>query len=381
MHSEKSSANQSSSASRGFTLIELLVVIAIIAILIALLLPAVQQAREAARRLQCKNNLKQIGLALHNYHDQFEVFPMSTTGSQDAGGDCENGFYSWLALILPQMEQTNLYESIDFSVGMMDTCDQIHPSDYASLTISGTHPNALAAATIVPGYLCPSDSYSATSSMGSANAAPGSYAANSGWPDLTTGPDGSDEPLTEQNGFLGMINPKYPATWQKPRISIRDVTDGLTNTAAVSERMINSLVPVSGPFGLTFNEPNIPEAVLSYCGANTGTERSLIFWVNWCGSVSAPDPLYTVAHGRSWISGWTFAANHYLHTMPINQRNCHLYGGEGYGMNIATPSSRHTGGVNLLLGDGSVRFVSESMNLSVWWALGSRNGGEVLGEF
>jgi prepilin-type N-terminal cleavage/methylation domain-containing protein len=366
---------------RAFTLIELLVVIAIIALLVALLLPAVQQAREAARRTQCRNNLKQIGLALHNYHDLHQVFPMSTTGSQQSGSHCGNGFYSWLALLLPQMDQSSLYQSIDFNLGMMDTCNQSGPSDYARLSISGNHPNAAAAAKIVSGFLCPSDPHSATDSMGTAHAAPGSYTANSGWPDLTTGPDGTSAQLREQNGFLGVINPKFPTPWQKPRISVSDVTDGLSNTAAVSERLINSMVQVQGPFGPQLNLSNAPPAVLSYCGSNTGTPRSLAFWVHYCGSVNVPDPIYTVVHGRSWISGWTFAANHYLHTMPINKRNCHLYGGEGYGMNIATPSSQHAGGVHVLMGDGAVRFVSESIDMRAWWSIGSRNGGEVISEF
>ncbi len=361
----------------GFTLIELLVVIAIIAILIALLLPAVQQAREAARRTQCKNNLKQIGLALHNYHDVHRVFPINTTGSIPNGAACTNGFYSWLALILPQMEQGNLYNSIDFNVGMMDQCNLASPANYAHLSISSSHPNARAAATSIPAFLCPSDTVSMTPSMGTAAAAPGSYAANAGWPEMTTGPDGTLPPLRVQNGFIGTINPKAPKAWQQPTISIRDLTDGSSNTMAVSERMINNLVPVQEWYGETLNFANAPESVLSYCGSTTGVARTLPFWVTYCGSVNVPDPTYTKVHGRAWISGWSFAANHYLHTMPINKRNCHLYGGEDTGMNIATPSSRHTGGVHSLMGDGRVIFVNESIDLRLWWALGSRNGGEV----
>ena len=362
----------------AFTLIELLVVIAIIGVLVALLLPAVQQAREAARRTQCRNNLKQIGLAIYNYHDTHNVFPLSTTGSQPSGAStgCGNGFYSWLALILPQLEQGPLYQSINFQVGMMDSCSQNVPADYDQASISSSHPNARAAATSIPAFLCPSDPQQMTPSMGTAQAAPGSYSANAGWPELTTGPDGTLAPLRVQNGFLGMINPKTPATWQQPRLSVRDVTDGLSNTAAVAERMINSLVDVPGPFGPTLNLANAPAGTLSYCGSNTGSARTLPFWVQYCGSVEFPDPKYTKVHGRAWISGWSFAANSYLHTMPINDRNCHLYGGEGYGMNIATPGSYHVGGINLLMGDGRVVFVNESIDSRLWWAIGSRNGNE-----
>ena len=169
---------------KGFTLVELLVVIAIIGILIALLLPAVQAAREAARRTQCLNNLKQIGIALHEYHDTHQVFPISTTGSLMQNGQCGSGFYSWLAMILPFVEQGNLYNSINFNIGMMDTCSFNSSSDYQVLTISANHPNAQAAATPIPGYLCPSDVFEQTPVMGTAYPAPGSYAGNVGWVSL-----------------------------------------------------------------------------------------------------------------------------------------------------------------------------------------------------
>ena len=157
----------------AFTLVELLVVIAVIGILVALLLPAVQAAREAARRTQCVNNLKQIGLGLHNYHTTFNVFPPTTTGAEAHGGQCGSGFYSWLALLLPFVEQSTLHDAIDFRRPMMDTCSQMSSSDYQALTISAAHPNARAAATIVPLFLCPSDFYRMTPVMGTANPARG----------------------------------------------------------------------------------------------------------------------------------------------------------------------------------------------------------------
>ena len=354
----------------GFTLVELLVVITIIGMLIALLLPAVQSAREAARRLQCANNLKQIGLALHNYHARHKVFPMSTTGAAGSSGACQNGFYSWLAMILPDIEQASLYESINFKVGMMDTCGQTSSSDYAGLTISATHVNAKAAATIVPTYLCPSATWQHNDVMGSADTAPGSYAANLGWPRGSKGISGELPPLEHHNGFLGVVNPNPNGadTWQYGAVSASDITDGLSNTVAVAERKITSAVTYSDLGAL-------PESLRSFCGGG-GVELSLPKYCKYCNSVAFPDPAYSIYHGRAWITGWVAAANTYMQVMPIGQRNCHVHGGEDDGNNVVTPSSDHPGGINVLMGDGNVRFVNESIDMSAWWSLGSRNGGE-----
>lgn len=359
----------------GFTLVELLVVMAIIGVMIGLLLPALQVAREAGRRTQCANNLKQIGLALHTYHDAHQAFPLQTTGSMPSAGGCGSGFYSWLVLILPHIEQKPLFRSIDINVGMMDQCNLASSENYRELTISASHRNAGAAATQVATYLCPSDVFEPASPvLGSANPAPGSYAGNVGWPPGTTGIDGQVAPLEKSNGFFALVNPKSPGRWQQPRVAIKHFSDGLSNTAAVSERLITSAKTMT-------DLASAPVALRSYCGGTSGVNRSLSGWNDYCGSVSLPDPVYSRPHGRAWISGWTFAANTYMHVMPINHRNCHVFGGEEDGVNIATPSSPHPGGANTLMGDGRVTFVAEDVDLTAWWSVGSRNGHERIARF
>ncbi len=195
----------------GFTLIELLVVIAIIAVLIALLLPAVQQAREAARRTQCKNNLKQIGLALHNYHDAFETFPMGYcaamtygSGSIPGGDDTDNG-WGWSALILPQLDQAPLYNQFNFGQPIK---------------------NFPAIQTSIAAYLCPSDltpggPVTIVNSTGTlvTTAAVSSYAAVCG----------GDETGTADLTGLG-------AFYRNSRVRMADITDGTTHTILVMER-------------------------------------------------------------------------------------------------------------------------------------------------
>lgn len=363
----------------GFTLVELLTVIAIIGILVGLLLPAVQAAREAARRMQCSNNLKQIGLGLHNYHSTYKMFPFSSTSASPGpgGSECQNGFFSWLAMILPQIEQAPLYNQIDFTRGMSSNCSMTGSIGHRSVLIDSSHPNAASASTVVTTYLCPSDVLVRNNELGTASPAPGNYAANIGWPMRSSMPGGA--PISSHNGFMGLVNPRSPVAWHQMKIGAHDFTDGLSNTAAVSERLMQTLVPRVESWGWEYYElaPGTPASLLSFCGATTNRTRDLAAWVTFCESVSTPDVVYSKPHGRAWISGWTLAANTYFHVLPPGRRNCHLYGGEHTGENIVTASSRHAGGANTLMGDGSVTFYANGIDQTVWWSIGSRNGAEV----
>lgn len=363
-----------SSKQAGFTLIELLVVIAIVGVLASLLLPAVQSAREAARRMQCQNNLRQIGVALHNYHNIHQCFPHSSVGLDNVGGHLGSGFYSWLAMILPQMEQNNLYQSIDFRVGLADRATFGGSSDYANYSIPKTHVNAPAAKVLLPVYLCPTEPNLKVFEDDLGQTAPSSYVGNVGWPKYSsiTGETGR---VDQQNGIIGLVNPGIKEPWHRPRTTMESVMDGLSNTLAVSERKIAVIEPIQGVFGGTYAPPGTPESMLSFCGGSEAV-RDLARWASACGSVTHGDVNYSKEHGHSWLTGWNFVGNHFMAVLPLDKgRSCHIYGGEDDGNNIVTPSSYHRGGVNAVMADTSVRFVPDTINLRVWWAMGGSDEG------
>ncbi len=357
--------------SRGFTLIELLVVIAIIAILIALLLPAVQQAREAARRTLCKNNLKQFGLALHNYEGTFGVFPM--TNAQNYLPNTQG--FSPQARLLPYMEQANLQNLLDFTqYGFSGPYNALVPNPQF----------AAAFATPLQVMLCPSDP-APTQNIGAGGA---TYA-------------GLNYMISYGSGMNANYDLRWPTdgiVYENSNAKMRDITDGTSNTVIMSEAirsvgadftlaagtlpMFNyqatlngssgvsaSLLPVQGLAGSGGGWVNGPTGVISNPDiASIWTQKT-----TWRGASSAA----LRGRGVSWAHSGavsTLTNGYNTPNSKIPDLVVHFTGFFG-------PRSFHTGGAQVLLGDGSVRFLSENIDAMLHRGMHSRNGGEILGEF
>jgi prepilin-type N-terminal cleavage/methylation domain-containing protein/prepilin-type processing-associated H-X9-DG protein len=333
---------------RAFTLIELLVVIAIIAILIGLLLPAVQKVREAAARMKCSNNIKQIGLALHNYEGTAGKFPPLYPGTAP-GSTAFNYKYTWsvLAQLNPYLEQTNIYNSMDLTQPMYDAANQI------------TAPNRFAVVQKVAIFLCPSDKGEPVSSAyGVTNMGPTNYIASHG-SGVSGGGYGS--PIAA-DGIFPAVN----------GVRVTDITDGTSNTAAFSESILGEGAEVSP------TQPGDEQVAYKY----TGFSGTLPSDANCAGSPSSWNGYNR--RGFMWASGEARCVS-YNHYYTPNSKSFDCVANDPTMTYIAVgyrgARSRHSGGVNVLLGDGSVRFVSNSIPLPTWRALGTRATGEVLGDF
>ena len=338
-----------SSKRLGFTLVELLVVIAIIGVLVALLLLAVQAAREAARRTQCVNNLKQIGLALHNYHDVHLVWPFGK-GASYAGAPVY-ARWSAQALFLPFLEQANLQGTIDFN-SPPETPGMEGVINFMPAYQTPTRVNSVPSRTRVAGFLCPSDGASASSIWPGQN----NYVGNQGsWLcDRSDSAAGANDvsPGETQPGMLYFLS----------KVRMADVLDGLSNTALFSEKLRGNGSP--NPRTDLFVIPNQTSLDATY-----QTCRTL--------NTATATPL-TSKWGASWVMGEN-CCTLYNHVSPPNTTSCAGFPFPGSMTNMAmqvAPSSHHPGGVNMAMGDGSVRFCASTVDLAVWRAVGTRAGGE-----
>ena len=367
---------------RAFTLIELLVVIAIIAVLIALLLPAVQSAREAARRAQCTNNMKQVGLALHNYENSQGVYPPGGVADESLPGNSGsiwgapggNNIASWRALVIPFMEGGNIYNAINFSVSLNDATPGNSASQWTALmTISNT-------------WLCPSDDNFQGGSPGfrSASGTWGNYPNGDSPANPFTGQPETRVPYSNYAGSFGdnyaigaltpVQNPwetyPYPPTLPPGRPQIG--WPGFWGTAFNSQITVQSGGNLRGYFSYRIAAVG-PVRVASIID---GTSNTLM--------VGEVIPAQCACSNFWDNNGCTFGT-----TIPINWQTLRPVCSDGntwgsadwqcrYSYSAKGAKSKHPGGANMCFGDGSVRFIKTSINLPTYCAIGSRNGGEVV---
>jgi prepilin-type N-terminal cleavage/methylation domain-containing protein/prepilin-type processing-associated H-X9-DG protein len=368
------------SGSRGFTLIELLVVIAIIAVLIALLLPAVQAAREAARRAQCTNNLKQLGLAIQNYHQQVNALPAANmflgSGSAGGWGWCP----TWQVFLLPMLEQQPMYNAWNFQTG----ADQQDGAQYqmnSSITYSA-----------ISSLLCPSENQKTRPNN---PYAPTSYFGNYGGPNVVRNWSGAIVPFytvcspSNAGGGFTVGQGWWGADSNLGFFGLESFTDGTSNTAVVSEKLIGtangSPLPYAGSSSDAkrgiFLTTNIPYTY------NSLNQALALTGIQGCKSV----PGTQQANGSSWLLGfswtigyqWHWMVNAYNHYNTPNGLTClnttdqTAQGWGGYA-GMSPPTSNHPGGVNVAFADGSVHFIKDSISPQSWWGIGTRNGGETI---
>ncbi len=359
---------------RGFTLIELLVVIAIIAVLIALLLPAVQAAREAARRIQCTNNLKQLGLGVQNYISTNNVLPPFSESYNN------NGYWldwplNWQAATIPHLEQLQAYNALNYSFGGFDT------------------PNYTITATRIAILTCPSESIS-IGPFGVDYPGWTNYVGNMGGPSVIQSLNGAIVPNAHGNAAMGNNTTwgvgYYPGTLGP--VGLQAITDGTSNTALASEKLagingVSGTVTVGSSYGNRFAFPVSGTKVM----VDSGNATAALNFLKACQSL--PGTTTTAGKYGGYTNGLWNAVNPtdgistgYIHWNTPNGTTCYAtstsvrytFPDDGGFTDAVTATSNHPGGVNVVFCDGSVHFIKNSTNPQTWWALGSRAMGEVI---